>query len=80
MHSSSDVKQGLAEFFIHLCHLAASAAVIKPHHACKEEKHIHLFYLGIDDFVEMVDSQKYCGEPCNARTNSPENFFLYLSF
>ena len=38
MHSSSDVKEGLAEFFIHLCHQAASAAISKLQCACKQEK------------------------------------------
>ena len=35
MYSSSDVKEGLAEFFIHLRH---RAAISKPQRACKQEK------------------------------------------
>ena len=62
MHSSSDVKEGLAEFFIHLCHRAALAAIIKLHCACKQEKRkpTHSRYLGIDDFgVHGIDICEY---------------------
>ena len=74
MHSSSDVKEGLVEFFIHLCHLAALAAVSKPHYACKQEKcmptHSTLVQMTLDlvwllstPFIALVGSALLCSIP-----------------